>query len=197
MQVKVAGQGLSIGQSLTQHVEDRLQKNISKYFDRAIKAEVVFSKEAHLFRAHIHVNEGSGTGVMIRSRADADDIYAAFDAASDRVEKQLRRYKRKLQTQGTKKISEFSKKDIQNLTGKKRVIATSVAEELPEEDAPVIIVDKQHEIERMTVSEAVMRMDLEHLPAYVFINKANNTVDVVYYRHDGNISWIDSNIKAG
>lgn len=196
MQVKVSGKKIDIGEALTTHVKERLTKGVSKYFEQAIHAEVVFSKEAHLMRADVHVNEGTGNGITIKSRGEHTDIYAAFDAAAERIEKQLRRYKRKIRSRTTKKVSELSEKELKILSGTKFVMSPLPEEEAGEEDAPLIIAEKPQSIDRLTASEAVMRMDLADLPTLVFVNKQTGNLDVVYHRKDGNISWVSSGVKA-
>ena len=197
MQIQVSGKKLDIGDALTTHVKERLNKGVSKYFEHAITADVVFSKEAHLMRADIHVNEGTGAGIMIKSRAEHTDIYAAFDGAAERIEKQLRRYKRKIRSRTSKKVSELSEKELKLLSGKKMVMTPlSQEDEQGEEDAPLIIAEKPQSIERLSASEAVMRMDLADLPTLVFVNKQTGNLDVVYHRKDGNISWVSSGVKA-
>src|SRR4030065_2870721 len=96
MQIVVSGKNMDVGSSLREHVETALEGGVSKYFDRAIDADVVFSKEAHLFCTDIIVNEGTGSGIIIKSQAKSDDVYASFDIATSRIEKNLRRYKRRL-----------------------------------------------------------------------------------------------------
>ena len=196
MQIQVSGKKLDIGEALTTHVKERLIKGVSKYFEHAINADVVFSKEAHLMRADIHVNEGTGAGIMIKSRAENTDIYVAFDGAAERIEKQLRRYKRKIRSRATKKVTDLSEKELKQLGGKKFVMTPLPEEELGEEDAPLIIAEKPQSIDRLTASEAVMRMDLADLPTLVFVNKQTGNLDVVYHRKDGNISWVSSGVKA-
>lgn len=197
MQIQVSGKKMDVGEALTTHVKERITKGVSKYFEHAITAEVVFSKEAHLFRTDIHVNEGTGAGITINSRADNTDVYVSFDAAAERIEKQLRRYKRKIRSRTTKKVSELSEKELKLLAGKKTVMSPFPQEELGEEDAPLIIAEKPQSIDRLTASEAVMRMDLADLPTLVFVNKQTGNLDVVYHRKDGNISWVSSGVKAG
>ena len=196
MQIQVSGKKIDIGEALTTHVKERLTKGVSKYFDHAIHADVVFSKEAHMFRADIHVNEGTGNGVAIKGRADHNDVYAAFDAAAERIEKQLRRYKRKIRSHATKKVTDLSEKELKLLSGKKFVMTPLPEEEAGEEDAPLIIAEKPQSIARLTASEAVMQMDLADLPTLVFVNKQTGNLDVVYHRKDGNISWVSSGVKA-
>lgn len=94
MQLQVSGKQIDVGGALRQHVEQRLNTGVAKYFDRAIDAHVVFSREAHQFRADCTVHVGHG--ISAKAEAAAVDAYGAFDAAADRLEKQLRRTKRRL-----------------------------------------------------------------------------------------------------
>lgn len=196
MQVLVSGKKIDIGSSLQEHVKDRLEKGVTKYFSRALNADVVFSKESHLFRTDIIVNEGTGTGVVIKGNSESDDPYSAFDGALMRIEKQLRRYKRRISNHHKPKIAEGKGDNVRTLKGVKYVISPLADYENEtvqhEEDAPVIVAEKPMSIDTLSVAEAVMRMDLAHLPALVFINKANDRMNVVYHRADGNISWVDS-----
>ena len=94
MQLTVTGKQIDIGDALRQHVEASLGSILGKYFKTAIEAHVVFSKEAHLIRAEISVH--IGRGIVVNAGAAAAEAYAAFDAAAERIAKQLRRYKRRL-----------------------------------------------------------------------------------------------------
>ncbi|NDF12281.1 MAG: ribosome-associated translation inhibitor RaiA [Proteobacteria bacterium] len=194
MQVQIKGQHIDVGSSLRSHVEEHITKSITKYFDRAVEAEVFFSKQGHLFRTTILVNEGTGKGTMIRSQGDNGDVYASFDEALGRIEKQLRRYKRKLKNHHKNHIDSFDKADAL-MEASKFVISNNEDKEEDEGDAPLIIAEKPTRIERLTVSEAVMKMNLADLPALMFINKKTGSLNVVYHRKDGNISWVDPKLE--
>jgi ribosomal subunit interface protein len=198
MKVTVSGQGMEVGSALRQRVEELLGKVVTKYFDRAINADVVFHKRGHFFSADIQVNEGTGNGIFIKGSGESEDVYAAFDQGCERIEKQLRRYKRRLKNHHKVKISEVDAEDVKALLqGKKYVISNDEAsEDEGEGDTPLIIAEKTTRIEKLTVSEAVMRMNLADLPALMFINKKNGHINVVYVRKDGNISWVDSKVNA-
>jgi ribosomal subunit interface protein len=192
MQLSIAGKQLDVGNALQGYVSDNLDKNVKKYFEHAVKADVVFSKQAHLFRADIMVNEGTGNHVIIKGSADSNDVYAAFDSALERISKQLRRYKRRIKDHHKPKLSELDADKIQALKGVKYVLTPVPDEEESLQDAPVIVAEKATTIETLSVAEAVMRMDLAQLPALLFINSQNGRTNVVYHRADGNISWVDS-----
>jgi len=193
MQITVSGKHLEIGTALQEYVLAELESVVTKYFEHAISADVVFSKERHLFKSDIIVNEGTGTNILIKGSANDDDVYSAFDLCSAKIEKQLRRYKRRIKDHHKTRLD---KDNIEMLTATKYILSSEVdaAEEDSEElnDAPLIIAEKPTEIETLTVSDAVMRMDLGQLPALMFINKKSGSINVVYRREDGNISWIDS-----
>lgn len=193
MQVFVSGKHVDVGNALTTHIEGELNNSVKKYFENAVSANVILSKLRHEFSASIVVNDGTGTHQLIRANAEGGDAYAAFDVALERIEKQLRRYKRKIKNHHKDKIE----KDVEgaSIIATKYVIADH-ADEAPEEDAPLIIAEKPAQIETLSVSDAVMRMDLGHLPALMFINKKTQVLNVVYRREDGNISWIDPSTLA-
>lgn len=197
MQIKVIGSNIDSSQSLTQYVEENLPPVITKYFDKAISADVHFSKNGPLFKAVITVNEGVKGGITVKSNAEAGDVYACFTEAAQKAAKQLRRYKRKIKNYrrnggGLKSIEP----DYQNLEAIKYVmpqVNIEAEEEVVEtQNVPLdIIAEKNTNIEEMSVEEAIMKMDLADLPALAFINKDSKNVNFVYHRKDGNISWID------
>jgi ribosomal subunit interface protein len=188
MKISVSGKKMDVGQALSDHVKTTMNAIVGKYFDRAIDANVVFGKEAHMIFSDIHVNEGTGTGVIIKAQGREGDAYAAFDRAAERVEKQLRRYKRRLK-------NHHQSPEIKEAV--KYILPDNDEEEAADHDEnPLIVAEKPTKIEKLTVSDAVMRMNLAHLPALMFIDKKNGKVAVVYKRHDGNISWVNSGITA-
>lgn len=209
MHIRVIGSNMDIGQSLTSFVEENLEKSVRKYFDTAIHADVHFSKEkqGNLFSVNIMVHEGvKGGGIVVKSNASAGDPYAAFTESADKAAKQLRRYKRKIKNyrrqRGGLKSLEPSFDLLQGtkyvLPVQYDVFAEMESEEKEEENHHEekldVLNEKNTDIEELSVNDAIMKMDLADLPALVFINKTNKRVNVVYYRKDGNISWIDPKI---
>lgn len=191
MQITVSGKGVDVGESLRNHVESRLAEGISKYLDRVTHVDVVVSRESHMFRVDIHANTGTHSGIVIKSRAEGADIYGCFDGAAAKIEKQLRRYKRRITNHHkNNKVNGFSAEGA-SVKATKYVLKPEDAEEVEDEAAPVIIAEKATGIETLTVSQAVMKMDLEDLPALMFFNSAHGRMNVVYRRADGNISWVD------
>lgn len=186
MKIQVSGRGVDVGESLRSHIEARVEEHVSKYIDRINSISAVVAKDGHLFRVDLTGNVGTHSGFVIRSRGESGDVYAAFDDALEKVAKQLRRYKRKMTNHHKDNPSE-----AQIVQAMKFVLPPQAGEEDEDKQAGLIIAEKATEIERLTVSQAVMKMDLQHLPALMFFNRANGRLNVVYRRDDGNISWVD------
>lgn len=184
MEITVKGKNINVGDSLREHVEKNLDADVKKYFDRALHATVIFSKEAHLFRSDVSVH--AGRGMVMQGKAAADEVHAAFDGALERITKQLRRYKRRLRDHHKGRGAE------ETLPAQQYVIAPeNEDDEVAENAQPAVIAEMQAEIDTITVSEAVMRMDLADSPVVMFRNRAHGGLNVVYRRSDGNIGWID------
>lgn len=204
MQVRVMGSNIEVGQSLTQFVEESLEKQVRKYFDNAVNAEVHFSKNGNMFKVVVTVNEGVKGGIKVKSDAEAGDVYGCFNEAAEKAAKQLRRYKRRIKNYrrvggGIKSVEP----DYKALNATKYVlppVAYNVFEEMEQEESDEldssmsVINEKSTDIETLSVEEAVMKMDLQDLPALVFINNKSKRLNVVYHRKDGNISWIDPQV---
>ena len=204
MQVRVVGSNMDIGQSLTSYVEEHLVKSVKKYFDKAVNADVHFSKDGNLFKAIITVNEGVKGGITVKSDAEAGDVYACFNEASAKATKQLRRYKERIKNYrhhgGGLKSVEPNYKALDCMKYILPPTEYNVFEEMESEESEniadnnkslTIINEKTTAVEELSVEEAIMKMDLANLPALVFINQKNKRLNVVYHRKDGNISWID------
>jgi ribosomal subunit interface protein len=195
MQIHVSGKGVEVGESLRTHIENQIEEHVKKYIDRITNMHVVVSKEAHLFRVDITGNMGTHAGLVIRSRGEVADVYAAFDEALEKMSKQLRRYKRKI-TNHHKHYDEAPMPG-KRVKGKKYVLPPETGEhEEEDKHSGLVIAEKPTEIETLTVSQAVMKMDLQDLPALMFFNKAHGGLNVVYRRVDGNISWVDPEGQA-
>jgi ribosomal subunit interface protein len=193
MKITISGKQIKVGAALQEYVKENIDISIKKYFEQAISAQVTFSKESHNFTCDIVVNEGVSNQLYYKSQAKEENIYASFDRALERMEKQLRRYKRRLKNHHKQGMGEAT-----SWEATKYVISDDGQdfEDLGEADNPLIIAEKQTAIETLTVADAVMRMNLSNLPALVFINKKTNSFNVVYKRLDGNISWVDAKAEA-
>ena len=189
MQYHITGKQIDIGEALQTHVRDSLNDVIAKYAGRPTDANIVFSKSGneHVCEATVHLS----TGLTAQAKAHAHDIYAAFDACSEKMEKQLRRYKRRLKDHHRDRVQ-----PVELLQASSYILASSdVPEESePETLQPMIIAEMETRIPSLSVGEAVMQMEIAGAPVLVFRNeKQGSGVNIVYRRDDGNIGWIDPN----
>ncbi|MSP33646.1 MAG: ribosome-associated translation inhibitor RaiA [Rickettsiales bacterium] len=200
MQIIVSSSNMDVGHALTTFAEEHIAKDISKYFEKAIRAEVHFSKEKHhMFKTTITINEAAKGGITVKSDAEAGDAHACFIEALQKAVHQLRRYKDRIKNYrrnggGIKNIEPV----YESFEVKKYVLPplshdvfAEMEEDEKAEETLKIIQEKITNIETITANEAVMKMDLADLPALVFVNKDNGRINVVYHRKDGNISLID------
>ena len=189
MQINISGHQLDVGNSLRAHITDSLESIVDKYFGEAIDATVVLTRERFTVRADVAIH--IGRDIYVRAHESADDAYAAFDVATVHLGKRLRRHKRRLRDHHA------ARENAETVRAQQYVLAPfePMADDGDEADAagdhPVIVAEDQTNIENMTVSEAVMRMDLADIPAMVFRNAGNGGLNVVYRRPDGNVGWID------
>ncbi len=198
MQIRVLGSNVEVGSSLSEFVKDHLEKSVKKFFEKAISAEAHFSKEGQSFKAVLIVNEGVKKGLVLRSDGEAGDAYGAFSEAAKKIETQLRRYKERIKNYHQKGSFKNAEVDYQALQGTKYVIPPVPYNIFAEMESGEnqhkkleVIAEKSTEIETLSVEEAIMKMDLQNLPALVFVNENNQQINVVYHRKDGNVSWID------
>jgi ribosomal subunit interface protein len=191
MQLSVSGKHLDIGDSLRGHVTHAIGASAERYFGRAIEGKVTFQKARRAFRADISLHVARG--INVQTHGEAEDPYAAFDMAAERLDKRLRRHKRRIVARRKEPGDETSPE-----TGTHRVFAYSPTEapvadsaEDPDHGAPVVVAEVAHDIPTLSVSDAVMCLDLGEMPVLMFRNRANGGYNVVYRRPDGTIGWID------
>jgi ribosomal subunit interface protein len=189
MQLTVTGKQIQVGDALRRHVEASLGSILGKYFKTAIEAHVVVAKEAHRCRTEMSLH--IGRGIVVNASASAGEAYAAFDAAAERMAKQLRRYKRRLRDHHAKAAEAEERATA--------YVLAPVADEDEDEaahaegaaGAPAVVAEMSLELPHLTVGEAVMRMDLSEAPVLLFRNRSHGELNVVYRRADGNVGWID------
>ena len=128
------------------------------------------------------------TGLSVNSKGKANEIYAAFEKSSERVEKQLRRYKRRLKDHANQRTT-----PIESFNAPSYIVAPDDDMDAAglEETAPIIVAELETKIKSLSVSEAVMQMELADEPVLVFKNEKGDGLNIVYRRNDGNIGWID------
>lgn len=186
MRYEITGKQMDVGEALSTYVTDAMQAVVDKYAERPTDANVVFSKRGHEFRceATVHLS----TGLTTQAHATANEVYGAFDQCCEKMEKQLRRYKRRL-----KDHHRVRSQPVEAEGAAYYVMASEQGGSDAEPDSlePMIIAEMETRIPSISVGEAVMQMELQGAPILVFRNENSSGVNVVYRRDDGNIGWID------
>jgi ribosomal subunit interface protein len=186
MEIRVSGHQIETGEALQTHAEQRLSGIVDKYFSRALSSAVTFGKApAGAFRCDIvtHVMHD----LILKSAAVAQDAHLALDQAADKIEKQLRRYKRRLKDRH-EQASHAARAEEAAYT-----VFVESAEETEEApvDAPVVIAETRVDVPEATVSDAVMMLDLRNTNALLFKNAGTGRHNMVYRRGDGSIGWVE------
>jgi len=186
MRYQITGKQIDIGQALQTHVQSELDGVLSKYAGRPTDVNVVFSKSAHEYVCETIVH--LSTGLTAQAKAHATEIYASFEGCSEKMDKQLRRYKRRLKDHHRERAQPVELSGA----GSYILASTDDSDDSTEtSDSPMIIAETEGKIPSISVGEAVMQMELGEAPVVVFHNEKQNRVNVVYRREDGNIGWID------
>ncbi|MFV0384312.1 ribosome hibernation-promoting factor, HPF/YfiA family [Paracoccus sp. (in: a-proteobacteria)] len=186
MRFTISGKHIDVGDALSLHVKDELSETVGKYSQRPTDAAVTFSRDAHQFicDAVAHLS----TGLTVQARGSANEIYAAFEACRERMDKQLRRYKRRLKDHHKDRTEpvEYGQAGL--------YVLTADEDEWETHDTglqPMIVAEMETRVPTLSVGDAVMQMELAGAPLLVFRNEKHGGVNVVHRRDDGNVGWID------
>ncbi|MDE2577652.1 MAG: ribosome-associated translation inhibitor RaiA [Hyphomicrobiales bacterium] len=186
MTLRVSGKNMQIGEALREHVQKRLETAAGKYFDGTVQGHVVVAPEGSGFRSDCTLHLDSG--VTLQADGRAQEPYAAFDQAAERIEKRLRRYKTRLKGHA---------RQTPNVAGE--AAQYRVLEALDEnadapseaEFSPTVIAETTTRLGAMSIAAAVMELDMTGAAVLPFRHAKTGRVNVIYRRHDGNIGWID------
>jgi ribosomal subunit interface protein len=192
MRVQVSGKHVDVGDALRSRIIDDLLASIGRYFERGGDAEVVVARDRYGFRVDCLVILASGQ--TLQSHGLAGDAPAAFGQALAKVETRIRRYKRRLKSHtiaAESKAAELASAYVLRAPAGEADDLEWEAESGVAPPAAMVIAESQAELKPMTVSMAVMELDLADQAAIVFRNVAHGGLSVVYRRADGNIGWID------
>jgi ribosomal subunit interface protein len=187
MALRVSGKNIDVGEALRERINARIAEALSKYFDGGYSGHATVEKEGFGFRTECALHLDSG--VILHAEAMAADAYASADQAAIRIEKRLRRYKRRLKDRQAARADGGALE----IAAPSYVIAAPEhdIEEEPGGDAPVIIAESTTALKRLSVSEAVSELDMTGAPVVVFRHAGHGRVNLVYRRADGHIGWID------
>lgn len=198
MQIQVVSKGIDVSKSLREEILGRVEEGVGKYFSRPGEAYVAVSRDGPLFRVDCSVHLPSG--VMLQSSGTDGDAYKASEAAMEKLEKRLRRYKRKLKNHHNTQKNELPAENTPIVVLQGRGLddwdddgddASTDAGGPTGGDEPVIVAEKPGELRALTVGMAVLELEAAGAPFMLFRNIAHNGVNVVYQRPDGNVGWID------
>lgn len=187
MNLRITGKHMDVGDAFRTRIEERIDEAADKYFDGGYSGQITVEKSSKHFATDIHVKLDTGT--VLQARGEAHEPVASFEAAAERIEKRLRRYKRKL------KSHHNGSPDIQDIA---YTVMTPIADdeqEIEEDFAPAIVAETSLSARAMSVAEAVMALDMQDEPVFVFRNAKSDHVNMVYRRSDGNIGWVDPSVK--
>lgn len=191
MTIRVSGKGISVGEALRERISGRTDEVLGKYFDGNFSGHVTIGKDRAGFRTDCLFHLDSGT--TLEAESTAADAYASADLALLQIEKRLRRYKSRLKDRSARKTA-AANAALATLDVPSYVIeAPSIADDDNEIDAfnPVIIAEATTALKRLSVSEAVMELDLSGTSVMVFLHGNSGRVNLIYRRSDGNIGWVD------
>ncbi len=188
MSLRISGKNLDVGEALRGQAEERVAAAVSKYYEGGYQGHVTVDKDDSAFRTDTVIHLSSG--ITLEATATAHDAYASLDKMAERIEKRLRRYKRRL-----KDRTAANGRDV-GIEIPSYVIAApgDEIEEVDGESAgdnPVIVAESTKSLHSLTVSDAVAELDLTGAPVIVFRHAGNGRMNIVYRRRDGNIGWID------
>ena len=190
MTIRISGKSISIGDALRERVDGRIAEAMGKYFGGPYSGHVTIGKERSGFRTECALHLDSG--IVLEADAVDQDAYSSADHAIARIEKRLRRYKSRIKDRHSRKLSALAEAQA-------GISAPSYVIEAPSHDedddaaefSPVIIAEATTSLPQMSVSEAVMELDLTGAPVFVFRHGSHGRVNVIYRRTDGNIGWVD------
>uniref|UniRef100_A0A9E8CSM0 Ribosome hibernation promoting factor n=1 Tax=Bosea sp. NBC_00436 TaxID=2969620 RepID=A0A9E8CSM0_9HYPH len=188
MSLRISGKNLDVGEALRGQAEERVAAAVSKYYEGGYQGHVTVDKDGTAFRTDgvLHLS----SGITLEASATAHDPYASLDKMAERIEKRLRRYKRRLKDRSGSNgrdagieipsyVIAAPDDDIEDFDG----VATG--------DNPVIVAESTKSLHVRTVGDAVAELDLTGTPVVVFRHAGNGRMNIVYRRRDGNIGWID------
>jgi ribosomal subunit interface protein len=195
MTLRISGKSISIGEALRDRVSDRTEEVLRKYFDGNYSGHITLSKDGFGFRTDCALHLDSG--ITLEADSNAADAYASADQALLMMEKRLRRYKSRLKDRSARKAyvasAALAEMDAPTLDAPSYIIEAPASDGEDDVDGynAVIIAEATTSLKRLSVSEAVMELDLTGAACMVFQHGSSGRVNIIYRRADGNVGWID------
>lgn len=183
MTIQIAGRHLDVGDALRERISGGLEAAVTKYFDRSFEASVTVEKRGHEVITDCNVHLPSG--IVLQSTGAASDPYASLEDSLEKMEKRVRRYHRRLK-------DHHKRSPLPSEPATAFIIKGSDEDTLEDKgEAPLIVAESASDVKTMSVSEAVMQLELSDTPAVLFRNVKHSGLNMVYRREDGNIGWVD------
>ena len=193
MTLRISGKSISVGETLRGRVSDRTDEVLRKYFDGNYSGHITLSKDGFSFRTDCSLHLDSG--ITLEAESSAGDAYASADQALLMIEKRLRRYKSRLKDRSARKThvanAAYAEMEAPVLDAPSYVIEAPAHEDENATYNPVIIAETSKSLKRLSVSEAVMELDLTGANCLVFQHGSSGRINVIYRRPDGNVGWVD------
>ena len=189
MSLRISGKNIDVGEALRGQAEARVAAALGKYYEGGYQGHVTVGKDGTAFKTDgvLHLS----SGITLEASATAHDPYASLDKMAERIEKRLRRYKRRLKDRAAAANGREPALEIPSY------VIAAPDEDIEEHEAdhagenPVIVAESTKSFHQMTVGDAVAELDLTGAPVVIFRHAGNGRMNVVYRRRDGNIGWID------
>lgn len=191
MDIRISGHQVDTGAALKTLVSDRLQGISDKYFSRALSAQATFGKGPHDYGFTCDITMHVMQGLVLKATNTGNEANGAFDGAADRIDKQLRRYTRRLKDRQASAVNALAEEGAYDNAG--YTLFQEPADEEEIADAPLVIAETRVDVPEATVSDAVMMLDLRHTNALLFRNTGTGAFNMVYRRGDGTIGWVEPN----
>ena len=189
MTLRISGKSISVGDALRSRVSERTDEVLRKYFDGNYSGHITLSKDGFGFRTDCSLHLDSG--ITLEADSNATDAYASADQALVMIEKRLRRYKSRLKDRSARKTY-AANAALADIDAPSYVIeAPAEGDEEVTAYSPVIIAEATTSLKRLSVSEAVMELDLTGAACIVFQHGSSGRVNIIYRRTDGNVGWVD------
>lgn len=187
MTIQVTGKNIDAGSAFQTYVTDKTRAVLEKYIGPEISGHVRIEKVRGQFNTNCSIR--LRTGLSLEAHGTGQDAYGSADTALDKLEKRIRRYKRRLKDHhhgiGVGEIPHSNADDFVVQVSSEDIETQSTSTD------PVIVAETERAIQEFAVSEAVMQLDLTDEAFLVFRNAASGEINVVYRRDDGNIGWVN------
>jgi ribosomal subunit interface protein len=192
MTIQITGKNLDAGDAFQAYAGEKIRAVLQKYLGREPAGHIRLERERGLFKTTCSVRLASG--LLLEAHGEGGDAYASVDAAAHRLETRVRRHKGRIKNHSSAAAAARRKVGVEATD---HVVGLADEDQQEQDDAnPLIIAEGQRNIDHMTVSEAVMQLDLSEASFMIFRNAAHGGLNVVYRRGDGHIGWIDAELPT-